>query len=621
MMNDKFDIVVIGGGHSGIEACYAAANMGCKTALISMNLNKLGVPSCNPSIGGTAKGHLVKEIDALGGAMAFMADIAGIHFKMLNRSKGPAVWSPRCQIDKDTYPKIVYNTLKNVSNLVLIEDTAIEIIVKNDKVVAVKTISNEIIYAKAVIFSPGTFLNGKMFTGKNTTEGGRYGENSSILISENLKRIGFEGGRLKTGTPPRILDSSVDYSKLQISPGEEPPLPFSFRTKSVNNSIVCWQTDTNEKTHDILREGFEESPMFAGRIQGIGPRYCPSIEDKINRFSDRNSHKIVLEPEGLNTNSLYVNGFSTSLPANIQQKGINSILGLENAKILRNGYAIEYDFFYPYQINFTLETKLVENLYFTGQINGTSGYEEAAAQGLMAGINAVLKLRGEEPFVLNRSDAYIGVLIDDLVNKSTEEPYRIFTSLAEYRLLLRQDNAKIRLMKYGSKYGLIPEVIQKQTQYNIDLTQKCFDLTKSIRFQPVVVNNYLESINETKITEPSDLKSLARRPKASVKELISLLENIPNELNEIILNSEALQQLGYEIKYEGYIERQRKEIERFLQNEKKYIPKDFDYRKVKGISNEAREKLIKVRPASLGQASRISGVSSSDVSVLSIYLR
>jgi len=460
-----------------------------------------------------------------------------------------------------------------------------------------------------------------MFTGKNTTEGGRYGENSSILISENLKRIGFEGGRLKTGTPPRILDSSVDYSKLQISPGEEPPLPFSFRTKSVNNSIVCWQTDTNEKTHDILREGFEESPMFAGRIQGIGPRYCPSIEDKINRFSDRNSHKIVLEPEGLNTNSLYVNGFSTSLPANIQQKGINSILGLENAKILRNGYAIEYDFFYPYQINFTLETKLVENLYFTGQINGTSGYEEAAAQGLMAGINAVLKLRGEEPFVLNRSDAYIGVLIDDLVNKSTEEPYRIFTSLAEYRLLLRQDNAKIRLMKYGSKYGLIPEVIQKQTQYNIDLTQKCFDLTKSIRFQPVVVNNYLESINETKITEPSDLKSLARRPKASVKELISLLENIPNELNEIILNSEALQQLGYEIKYEGYIERQRKEIERFLQNEKKYIPKDFDYRKVKGISNEAREKLIKVRPASLGQASRISGVSSSDVSVLSIYLR
>ncbi len=620
-MNDKFDIVVIGGGHSGIEACYAAANMGCKTALISMNLNKLGVPSCNPSIGGTAKGHLVKEIDALGGAMAFMADIAGIHFKMLNRSKGPAVWSPRCQIDKDTYPKIVYNTLKNVSNLVLIEDTAIEIIVKNDKVVAVKTISNEIIYAKAVIFSPGTFLNGKMFTGKNTTDGGRYGENSSILISENLKRIGFKGGRLKTGTPPRILDSSVDYSKLQISPGEEPPLPFSFRTKSVNNSIVCWQTDTNEKTHDILREGFEESPMFAGRIQGIGPRYCPSIEDKINRFSDRNSHKIVLEPEGLNTNSLYVNGFSTSLPANIQQKGINSILGLENAKILRNGYAIEYDFFYPYQINFTLETKLVENLYFTGQINGTSGYEEAAAQGLMAGINAVLKLRGEEPFVLNRSDAYIGVLIDDLVNKSTEEPYRIFTSLAEYRLLLRQDNAKIRLMKYASKYGLIPEVIQKKTQYNIDLTQKCFDLTKSIRFQPVVVNNYLESINETKITEPSDLKSLARRPKASVKELISLLENIPNEFNEIILNSEALQQLGYEIKYEGYIERQRKEIERFLQNEKKYIPKDFDYRKVKGISNEAREKLIKVRPASLGQASRISGVSSSDVSVLSIYLR
>jgi len=620
-MNNKFDIIVIGGGHAGIEASYVAANMGCDTALITMNLNTLGAPSCNPSIGGTAKGHLVKEIDSLGGAMGYMADIGGIHFKMLNRSKGPAVWSPRCQIDKDTYPIIVYNTLRNVNNLTLIEDTAVEIVVKDDRVEAVKTISNEILYAKAVIFCPGTFLNGKMFTGKNTTEGGRFGENTSLLISEKLKEIGFEGGRLKTGTPPRILDSSINYSKLQQSPGEEPPLPFSYRTKEVKNSMVCWQTETNEITHNILREGFEESPMFAGRIQGVGPRYCPSIEDKINRFSDRNSHKIMLEPEGLNTNSVYANGFSTSLPADIQQRGINSIPGLENAKIIRNGYAIEYDFFYPYQINFTLETKLVENLYFAGQLNGTSGYEEAAAQGLMAGINAVLKLRGEEPFILNRSEAYIGVLIDDLVNKSTEEPYRIFTSLAEYRLLLRQDNADIRLMKYGFKYGLIPEHIFNQIQYNIELTENCFNLTKNIRLHPNLVNNYLESIEETPIIEPNDLNSLARRPKASVRDLISLLENKPKEFTEIIKNSKALEQLGYEIKYEGYIERQRKEIERFLQNEKKYIPKDFDYKQVKGLSNEAREKLIRVRPASLGQASRISGVSSSDVSVLSIYLR
>lgn len=620
-MNNKFDIIVVGAGHAGIEASYIAAKMGCSTALITMNLRTIGAPSCNPSIGGTAKGHLVKEIDALGGAMAFIADLAGIHFKMLNRSKGPAVWSPRCQIDKNLYPKIALNVLRETKNLFLIEDTVIDIIQEKGKAKGVKTISNESIFGKAIIFAPGTFLNGKMFTGKSTINGGRFNEQPSLLISEKLQNLGFEAGRLKTGTPPRIHSNSIDYSKLQISPGETPPIPFSFKTKEVKNSILCWQTETNEKTHDILKEGFDESPMFTGRIEGVGPRYCPSIEDKINRFSDRNSHKIVLEPEGLDTDSVYVNGFSTSLPASVQQKGINTIPGLEKAKIFQYGYAIEYDFFFPYQLQFTLETKLIENLYFAGQINGTSGYEEAAVQGIMAAINAVNKIRSEKPFLLNRSEAYTGVLIDDLVNKSTEEPYRIFTSLAEYRLLLRQDNADIRLMKYGYQFGLIPENVFNTVSQNRNLTERCFDLAKDIRLQAQLVNPYLESIGESSIIEPSDLKSLARRPKASIQKLISLLDNRPLELNQILENQKALEQLGYEIKYEGYIERQRKEIERYLHNEKKYIPKDFDYSNVKGISNEAREKLIKIRPNSLGQASRISGVSSSDVSVLSIYLR
>jgi tRNA uridine 5-carboxymethylaminomethyl modification enzyme len=622
----KYDVLVIGGGHAGIEASYAAAGMGCRTALITMNKHALGRMSCNPAIGGTAKGHLVREVDALGGIMGKLADRTGIQFRMLNKSKGPAVWSPRCQSDRKLYSEAAFDMLNSTPNLEIIEDSVTEILTENNIIRGVKTSSGNEIYCTKLVLSSGTFLNGLMHTGLTSTQGGRFGELPSVGITESLHKLGFISARLKTGTPPRLKKNSINWDILEIQPGDQIPQPFSHFTDMSKfpflEQVPCHITYTDREVHKILEKGFKNSPLFTGVIKGTGPRYCPSIEDKIVRFADKEKHQLFLEPEGLDSDLIYVNGFSTSLPADIQIEALHKIKGLENCELARAGYAVEYDFFPPQQVDLTLETKIIEGLYFAGQINGTSGYEEAAAQGLIAGINAAAKIKNLPELVLKRSEAYIGVLIDDLVVKSTDEPYRMFTSRAEHRLLLRQDNADRRLFLYGSRYGLISTDSLNKVLMDETLINDSINLFNSLKLHAKKVNSFLESKGLAEIDSTETISKLCKRPELSVKEVIGLLGKDINPLINILLNNEkALEQVEIELKYEGYIKRQYEMVERMERYESANISLTLNYANVKALSTEGREKLSKVRPRSIGQASRISGVTPSDISILLVYLK
>ena len=622
----KFDIVVVGGGHAGIEAASAGARMNCSVGLITMDRFALGRMSCNPAIGGTAKGHLVREIDALGGIMGQIADRTGIQFRMLNKSKGPAVWSPRCQSDRVLYSEEAYQIISNTENLEIVEGSAIDILTENGKVIGVKMSDGEEVYCKALVLSSGTFLNALMHTGLTKTTGGRFGEQPATGITESLASLGFEHGRLKTGTPPRLKKNSINWSILEEQPGDENPKPFSHQTDVSKfpflPQVSCHITYTDKAVHKILEKGFAESPLFSGLIKGVGPRYCPSIEDKIVRFADKERHQLFLEPEGLDSDLIYLNGFSSSLTSEIQLEALHKIVGLKNVEMVRPVYAVEYDFFPPEQVDLTLETKLIKGLYFAGQINGTSGYEEAAAQGLVAGINAALKIQGKPEFVLKRSEAYIGVLIDDLVTKSTDEPYRMFTSRAEHRLLLRQDNADRRLMKYGYSFGLIDSDLFNSVELRERTIINGINYCQTKKYHARNVNEFLISVGSNEINSTETISKLCKRTEINLKQLLNFNGSANESIAFELLNDEkALEQAEIELKYEGYILRQHEAVAKLERYEETTIPINFNFNIIKQLSTEGREKLNKFKPRSIGQASRISGVTPSDISILLVYLK
>jgi tRNA uridine 5-carboxymethylaminomethyl modification enzyme len=618
-MFQQYDIIVVGAGHAGCEAAAAAANMGSKVLLITMNMGTIAQMSCNPAMGGVAKGQIVREIDAIGGLSGIISDKSMIQFRMLNRSKGPAMWSPRTQNDRMRFAEEWRLALERLPNVDFRQEMVSEIIVRGNRAIGVKTGLGSEVYAKAVVLTNGTFLNGKIHIGEKNFGGGRTGEKAATGLTEQLTALGFESGRMKTGTPPRVDGRSLDYSLMEEQKGDENPGKFSYTdTVPLPNQKSCWITYTNDAVHETLKLGFERSPMFSGRIQGLGPRYCPSIEDKINRFAERERHQIFVEPEGWNTIEIYVNGFSTSLPEDIQYQALTKIKGFEKAKMFRPGYAIEYDFFPPTQLKLTLETQLIDNLYFAGQINGTTGYEEAACQGLMAGINAHNKIREQEPFILKRSEAYIGVLIDDLINKGTLEPYRMFTSRAEYRVLLRQDNADLRLTEFGHKLGLASDDRLDKMMDKKNGTVELIQSLKKIKLDPESANIELTGMNTATLREKVPVINLLKRPEIGIADLKKLHPALDQLLSRFA--PEIQEQVEIEIKYETYIDREHKLAEKIGSLEHYKIRSDFDYDRVKALSAEAREKLKKIKPETIGQASRISGVSPADVSILTVYM-
>ncbi len=621
LFQDQYDVIVVGAGHAGCEAAAAAANMGCKTLLVTMNLQNIAQMSCNPAMGGIAKGQIVREIDALGGYSGIVSDKTAIQFKMLNVSKGPAMWSPRCQSDRMRFSEEWRLMLEQTPNLDFYQEMVSGILTENGKLVGVKTGLGIEIKGKTVVLTNGTFLNGLIHIGEKQFGGGRAGESASYGITEDLVNLGFESGRMKTGTPPRVDGRSLDYSKMIEQPGDVNPQKFSYsnQTQPLKEQRSCWMTYTSPEVHDLLREGFDRSPMFNGRIKSIGPRYCPSIEDKINRFADKDRHQLFVEPEGWHTVEVYVNGFSTSLPEDVQFNALRSVAGFENVKFFRPGYAIEYDYFPPTQLKHTLETKLVEGLYFAGQINGTTGYEEAASQGLMAGINAALKVKEQEPLILKRDEAYIGVLIDDLITKGTEEPYRMFTSRAEYRTLLRQDNADLRLTPKGYVIGLAKQERMERMEEKMVKSEAFIQFFRETSVKPEEANPILEAKGSAPMSQPDKMFKVFSRPQLDLEDF-KKFEKVSEYINEHQLDDEIVEQAEIQVKYSGYIEKEKSHADKLNRLEDVVIPDNFNFDKIKSISIEAKQKLNKIRPKTIAQASRISGVSPSDISVLLIYM-